>query len=208
MPAVSSPHQLPQLSSTRLVDHAPPVKRRTQRRKCVLNGIYIIIRLHLLCSSSYRRRMIDEPTAPDLLPVDTIAERWGAAVDAGFVAVPNVLFSAQDKLGLSANDVLVVMNIVMHWWHHDRRPSPRATTIARRSGLGRRTVQRSLKHLEQLGLVERVRVAKDKTEYNLDGLVARLSTYAKDDVWYRPEFRRGASGAELGAGAGLKNPTP
>jgi DNA-binding transcriptional ArsR family regulator len=128
-------------------------------------------------------------------------------VDAGFVAVPNILLRSQEKLGLSANDVLVMLNIIMHWWHRDRRPSPRATAIAKRSGLGHRTVQRSLKRLEQLGLIERVRVAKDKTEYSLDGLVGRLGDCAKNDSWYRPELR-GARVSELGAGAGLQNPTP
>lgn len=152
--------------------------------------------------------MLEEPPAELLLPVDTIAERWGAAVDAGFVAVPNALVRAQDKLGLSPTDLVVLLNILMHWWHRDRRPTPRSTAIAKRSGIGHRTVQRSLRRLEKLGLLQRIRVAKDRTEYSLDGLRDQLASYARQDVWYRPELRMEASGIGFGAGAGLQNPNP
>jgi Helix-turn-helix domain len=151
--------------------------------------------------------MIGEPSAITALPVDTIAERWGAAVDAGFVAVPNVLVRSQRTLGLSANDLVVVMNILMHWWHSDRLPTPRSTAIAKRTGLGLRTVQRSIKKLERKGLIARIRVARDKTQYNLDGLREKLAGEARGDIWYRPELRVGAA-TEKRAGAGHQNPTP
>ena len=123
-----------------------------------------------------------------MLPVDTIAERWGPAVDAGFLAVPNILVRAQDKLGLTPNDLVVVLNIILHWWHRDRRPTPRSTAIAKRTGLGPRTVQRSLKKLERKGLISRVRVSRDRTEYNLEGLISQLAAEARSDVWYRPDL--------------------
>jgi len=144
----------------------------------------------------------------DLLPVDTIAERWGPAVDAGFLAVPNILVRSQDKLGLTPNDLVVVLNIILHWWHQDRRPAPRSTAIAKRTGLGPRTVQRSLRKLEKKGLITRVRVAKDRTEYDLEGLVSRLASEARSDVWYRPDLLRVSTGAEKRAGVGHQNPTP
>lgn len=127
------------------------------------------------------------------LPVDSIAERWGAGVDAGFIAVPNMLVKAQARLGVSPIDIVVLLNIIMHWWHRDRRPSPRSTAIAKRSGLGHRTVQRSLRKLEGLGLIRRIRVSRDRTEYSLDGLKNRLEFYAEHDVWYRPELTTGAA---------------
>lgn len=150
--------------------------------------------------------MLEEPTSEHLLPVDTIAERWGPAVDAGFVAVPNILLRAQDKLGLTPTDVVVLLHILTHWWHRDRLPTPRSTAIAKRSGIGHRTVQRSMRRLEKLGFVERVRVAKDKTEYKLDGLRDQLAIQARNDVWYRPELRKAAPAHDIGAGAGLQNP--
>ena len=151
--------------------------------------------------------MVGEP--PDeMLPVDTIAERWGPAVDAGFLAVPNILVRAQDKLGLTPNDLVVVLNIILHWWHRDRRPTPRSTAIAKRTGLGPRTVQRSLKKLERKGLISRVRVSRDRTEYNLEGLISQLAAEARSDVWYRPDLLGAAVAAGKRAGAGLQNPNP
>jgi hypothetical protein len=151
--------------------------------------------------------MIGEPPEETLLAVDTIAERWGSAVDAGFLAVPNILVRAQNKLGLTPNDLVVVLNIIMHWWHRDRRPTPRSTAIAKRTGLGPRTVQRSLKKLERKGLITRVRISRDKTEYDLDGLRSMLAAEARSDVWYRPDLlSAGAAGKR--AGAGLQNPNP
>jgi len=170
------------------VNHAPAGSRRHDDKKCVIRVAQLNILFDPILSSAYRGRMIDEPSVDRLLPVDTIAERWGSAVDAGFTAVPNALVRAQDKLGLSATDLVVLLNIVMHWWHRDRRPTPRSTAIAKRSGIGHRTVQRSLRRLEKLGLIERIRVSRDKTEYRLDGLRDRLAFYANTDGWYRPEL--------------------
>ena len=177
-------------------------------KKSVTGVTQLNIPVSLVDTFAYQCHMTEEPPADYLLPVDTIAERWGSAVDAGFVAVPNALVRAQDKLGLSPTDLVVLLNILMHWWHRDRRPTPRSTAIAKRSGIGHRTVQRSLRRLEKLGLLQRIRTAKDKTEYNLDGLRDQLAVQARSDVWYRPELRRGTPGADFGAGAGLQNPNP
>jgi DNA-binding transcriptional regulator YhcF (GntR family) len=136
----------------------------------------------------------------DLLPVDTVAERWGDAITAGFTPVPNALLRAQAKLGLSANDIVVLLNILMHWWHRDRLPYPRPLAIAKRSGLQIRTVQRSLRSLEEKGLITRLRtrtkvvveenVPKEfrraRARYDLSGLREKLVTAARGDVWYRP----------------------
>lgn len=151
--------------------------------------------------------MIGEPPE-EMLPVDTIAERWGPAVDAGFLAVPNILVRSQDKLGLTPNDLVVVLNIILHWWHRDRRPAPRSTAIAKRTGLGPRTVQRSLNKLEKKGLISRVRIARDRTEYNLEGLIGQLASEARSDVWYRPDLLRAGAANGKRAGAGHQNPTP
>jgi hypothetical protein len=141
------------------------------------------------------------------MPVDTLAERWGDAVAAGFTPVPNALLRAQASLGLSSTDVVVVLNILMHWWHRDRLPYPRPVAIAKRSGLSARTVQRSLSDLEKKGLIRRVR-ARTKVEksdavikqfrrmrahYDVSGLREKLVAAARGDVWYRPGVVRNTS---------------
>lgn len=135
--------------------------------------------------------MVDDLPEGPLLRADGLAERWGVALDAGFVAVPNMLVKAQTRLGITAIDMVVLLNIIMHWWHRDRRPSPTSATIAKRSGLAHRTVQRSLQKMEADGLILRIRVAKDRTEYSLEGLKNRLEYYARQDVWFRPELVTG-----------------
>ena len=122
--------------------------------------------------------------------------------------MPNILLRAQDKLGLNPTDVVVLLHVLTDRWHRDRLPTPRSTAIAKRSGIGHRTEQRGLRRLEKLGFLERVRVAKDKTEYKLDGLRDQLATHARSDVWYRPELRTTAPARDIGAGAGHQNPNP
>ena len=143
-------------------------------------------------------------------PVDTVAERWGDAVASGFTVVPNSLLRAQAKLGLTPNDVVVLLNLLTHWWHRDRLPFPRTSAIAKRSGLSDRTVQRSLKTLQGKGLVRKTRGADQRSHYDLDGLRKALSSYAMRDPWYRPNIIRPAPGEtqRIEAGEGVQNPLP
>ena len=155
--------------------------------------------------------MIKRYTRDDLqpAPTDTVSDRWGEAADAGFVPVPNILVRAQHQLELSCNDLVVLLNILLHWWHKDRLPHPRSMAIAKRTGLGHRTVQRSISNLEAKGLVARVRSADGNIQYDLAQLRAKLGLLAQDDVWFRPGVvrkHRPANG--MGDGAGLQNPNP
>ena len=147
--------------------------------------------------------MIGDTNDDEVLPTGTVSERWGEAVDAGFIPLPNVLVRVQARLGLSANDMVVVLNILLHWWHLDRLPYPRSTAIAKRSGLGLRTVQRSLGRLEKKGLITRVRGPIGRTRYDPAGLREALARLARGDVWRRPGLVR-----KEGAGVGLQNPEP
>ena len=93
----------------------------------------------------------------DIPAVRPVHEKWGAALNqSGFQAVPNVLLSAQNHLGLSTTDLVVVLHLNGYWWDRDRAPYPRPALIARKMGVHRRTVERSLKHLETMGLIERM----------------------------------------------------
>lgn len=115
------------------------------------------------------------------------AEKWKEASLAGFQLLPDVLLKKQADLGLSAIDMLVLINILQFWWYRDKRPFPRATTLARRMGVTTRTIQRSLKTLTRRGLLRREKVSakgKDRVEYDLEGLVERLRAYAIKDPDY------------------------
>lgn len=118
--------------------------------------------------------------------------KWGSALNAGFQIVPDALLKHQHRLGLGANDLVVLINITMSWWYPERLPYPRTTTIARRMGVGIRTVQRSLRRLEELDLIERVprRPADASTTvaFDLSGLVRKLQRFAGSDPAYRDRF--------------------
>ena len=120
--------------------------------------------------------------------------KWQEAGKAGFQVLPDMLLKKQGELGLSANDVLVLLNLTMHWWFAEQRPFPRTTTIAKRMGVDIRTVQRSMKNLIDLGLVKKVTETPpngaERQVCDLSGLVRRLSAMALDDPDYAARNRK------------------
>ena len=97
-----------------------------------------------------------EADAPELLPA-RVKDKWQGAVTegSGFVAVPMALLRLQTKLKLTATDMLVLINLLAHWWDAPRAVFPRSTTIANRMGVAKRTVQRSTQKMMRSGLIER-----------------------------------------------------
>lgn len=116
--------------------------------------------------------------------------KWGEVANAGFQILPDALLKHQRELGLDATDVLVLVNLTMHWWYADQKPFPRTTTIARRMNVSVRTVQRSMSKLQRLQLIERKKVddehGQERTVIDLEGLIATLEPYALTDPGYRP----------------------
>jgi predicted transcriptional regulator len=146
-----------------------------------------------------------QKTTQKPLAVETVAQRWGEATAAGFIPVPNTLVRAQASLKLSGNEVVVILNILLHWWHADRLPHPRTTAISKRSGLARRTVQRAINGLIKKGLMARAHGPKGERQYDLTGLRVALAEHARTDVWTK---RKTMSAMRLGRGEGFQNPTP
>ena len=70
--------------------------------------------------------------------------------------MPDLLLRHQADLELTATDLVVLINLTLHWWYPDQRPFPRSSTIAKRMGIDRRSVQRSLAKLNEKRLVEKV----------------------------------------------------
>jgi predicted transcriptional regulator len=120
------------------------------------------------------------------------SEKWGDSADIGFALIPDLLIRNQAELGMTATELVVLINVVMHWWYSDRNPFPSSVTIAKRMAMDRRTVQRALSKLEKLGLLGRnlgaqiTKTQRDKTTYDLSPLVRRLNELArKDPAFYR-----------------------
>jgi DNA-binding transcriptional ArsR family regulator len=120
-----------------------------------------------------------------------ISDKWGAALVGGFQVIPNVLVRAQAHLGLDAVDLVVLLNMNMHWWKKGDFPFPRPTIIAKRMGISKRTVERRIEKLVKAGLLERIPLeGKDNLRrYRLDGLVKRLGDAAQLGLNQRDYFR-------------------
>ncbi len=121
-------------------------------------------------------------------------EKWEDAAEAGFQTLPDILLRKQVDLGLSPTDMLVLINITMHWWYREQLPFPRSATIAERMGVDARTVQRSIRKMQDLKLVEReTETLEDGTTrsvLNLSPLVERLSGFARRDPNYVARMHR------------------
>ena len=114
------------------------------------------------------------------MSANPIQERWGGEAVEGYLWVPAELFRRQAHLGLSDGELVVLLNLAMHWWRRGDLPYPRASTLADRMGVTQRTVLRHLAGLEDKGLIRRLgrRSARPEerasTRYDLGGLVKRM----------------------------------
>ena len=108
---------------------------------------------------------------------DTVALKWQGAVTegSGFVAVPLALLRLQGEYSLSATDMLVLINLLAHWWTPDSTVYPRNSIIARRMGVDARTIQRSTKKLVEAGLMRRTIAPDGKRVFSFDTLARRVA---------------------------------
>ncbi len=130
--------------------------------------------------------------------------KYGEAAVAGFQAVPDLLLKNQKDLGLSPTNVVVLLNVLMHWWYPEQKPFPRSTTIAKRMGISTRAVQRSLQRLQQLGLLAREKSEHGPSYLDPMPLVAKLNGLTVGDTDY--EYRRRQRRMETSNGEGEVGP--
>jgi Mn-dependent DtxR family transcriptional regulator len=71
--------------------------------------------------------------------------------------------------------MLVLINLLAHWWDPAKAAFPRSTTIARRMAVDTRTVQRSTSKLANSGLMTKVVLPDGKRGYDFRKLAARLA---------------------------------
>lgn len=113
-------------------------------------------------------------------------KKWGKAVMGhGYCLFPSILLQAQGRLGVSAQEMVVLLQLAEHWWKAASKVYPSKDVIAQRVGLSAKQVQRHIRRLEELKLVqrkERYRSGGSRTtnEYDLSGLVAKLKAIEPD----------------------------
>ena len=115
-------------------------------------------------------------------------KKWGKQVmSVGFNILPSLLFKAQKRLGLTSQQMMVLLHLSDHWWEAKNKPWPAVGKISDRMGIQRRQVQRIITDLETAGLVIRIeRTAKHRGKlsnaYDLSGLVKRLKEIAPEFI--------------------------
>ncbi len=156
-------------------------------RKSVMYVTYLIDPFPYFLRSATSLRMEMDQNQSTQKPLDeaeleeavkiTVKEKWQGAVreGSGFVAVPMALLRLQSKYELSATDMLVLINLLGHWWEPTSPVYPRSSTIAKRMGVTKRTVQRSTKTLEKKGLLERDKLPDGKRVFLFEGLAKRVA---------------------------------
>jgi len=113
--------------------------------------------------------------------------KWGRVMGGGFQVVPNQLLRFQRTLGLSSLQVVILLNLCMHWWKKDDLPFITAYNIAQRTGMSRRTVERELRKLRAMGYIKKTKLQRIKdvngearTAYDLSGLILALESVPLD----------------------------
>lgn len=113
-------------------------------------------------------------------------KKWGKAVMShGYCIFPAILLQAQERLGVNAQEMIILLQLAEHWWKACGKVFPSKDVIAQRVGLSEKQVQRHVRRLEELKLV--VRKTRYTTggrqttnEYDLSGLVAKLKAIEPD----------------------------
>jgi DNA-directed RNA polymerase subunit RPC12/RpoP len=114
--------------------------------------------------------------------------RWGGIViSRGWSAVPEVLLRHQGLLKLSATDLAVLLQLELHRRNAADVVWPGLRTVARRSGLGERTVRERIQGLEERGLIEVQNAERSgggttSNRYLANGLREALALIASNEV--------------------------
>jgi len=113
-------------------------------------------------------------------------KKWGTEVmKHGYCIIPSILLQAQARLLISAQQMIVLLQLVEHWWHEDSKVFPAKALLASRIGLSTKQIQRHIAVLEQKKLVKRIERTipgrgKVSNEYDLSGLVKKLKEIAPE----------------------------
>lgn len=145
-----------------------------------------------------------------------IAEKWGMEVaENGFAQLPNYLIllnqfvDADSKL--SPVELITLIQIASAWWEKDKLPFPSIRTLAIRSGVSERQMHRTIRTLEDKGLLKRVKKKENSimssNSYDLSPLVSVLSDAARIfESPYKRKIKTGKYTSQKGRRKALRLP--
>ena len=114
--------------------------------------------------------------------------KWSKALmAAGWTAMPSVIIEKQEALGLDSIDMNIILHLSHYWWTPDNLPHPSVETIAKAVGIKPRTVQKRIKALHELGMIEReerrhTRYGSQTNKYGFKGLITKATPFAAEKV--------------------------
>lgn len=126
-------------------------------------------------------------------------QKWTKPLmDAGWTAFPSVIVECQDRLGLDATDINILLHLASHWWTLDNKPHPSKGSIAKAMRLDPRTIQRRIANMEAVGLIRREERRETPTGskpnlYHFDGLIEQATPFALEkleDIAAKKEVRK------------------
>ena len=100
-------------------------------------------------------------------------------VSQGYTGVPNILLRAQKRLGISATQFNIIIQLLSYWFDPGNPPCPPKRDLAQRMGITTQTLRVNIAALEERGFIRREQrktAAGDygSNRYHLDGLVKKL----------------------------------
>jgi DNA-binding MarR family transcriptional regulator len=114
--------------------------------------------------------------------------KWSKPLmSAGWTSMPSVIIEKQEALGLDALEMNIILHLSHYWWTPDNLPHPSVETIARAVGVKPRTVQKRIKALHELGLIERAErrhtpFGSRTNLYSFKGLIAKATPFAEEKI--------------------------
>lgn len=128
----------------------------------------------------------------------SVVSRWGKVnTEAGWTAIPTVLFARQQALGLDSIDLNIILHLLGAWWEADRFPYLGVERLADAVGVSSRTVQRRMRELIQAGFIKREAQFKGGRQitnvWDLSGLVAACEPFSQESIDDRRSRRQEAA---------------
>jgi predicted transcriptional regulator len=109
---------------------------------------------------------------------------WGKLVlRAGFTIIPSTLLLKQAKLDLDSVDVNILLHLIVAWWKKEKPPYLSKKTIAARLKVDPSTVQRHIRKMEGLEILQRIErrganKGRQTNQYDLRPLANKLHVQA------------------------------
>ena len=120
---------------------------------------------------------------------EPLEKKWGErSMLMGWTAIPTSLLFLQAELSISPLGFNLLMNLVSHWLETTEHPYPSQESMAKRMGVSKRSIQREITTLVELGLLDKQpnkagnKKFKGRNTYDLSKLVQVLNEKTPDKI--------------------------